>query len=321
MPQRRGGVGSIAKIGRDHYRPRWWATDRHGFYRRTSENFRGPRRDATLRLAQMQTEHSRDAPCPTVGVAHDTWWVAWAYERVRAGRLAGNSRRIFDNAYRAWIGPRWGNEPMDSAKPRDLQGWFLTLTPSTASTCRIVMRRIWSLAQFNEAVDSNPFDVQLEMPARREKQGETYSKQEVMRIWDVLEGSDMEGAFLMMAFGGCRVGESLGIRCEETKFGECAGTNVLVAPVRRQVGEHGEVSERLKTRFSRRWIVLCGRPAERAHEIVPARLDGGVEWLFRVRKCPGARGRLGTAGERRRGGLGQGFCQCRHCARSGRLWS
>ena len=152
-----------------------------------SENFRGSRRDATLGLAQMQAERSRDAPCPTVGVAHDTWWVAWADESAGAGRLAGGSRRIFDNAYRAWIGPRWGNEPMGSVK-----------------------------------------------------------------------------------------------------FGECAGTNVLVAPVRRQVGERGEVSERLKTRFSRRWIVLCGRPAERAHEIVLARLDGGVEWLSGFGNAPGA---------------------------------
>lgn len=89
MPRRqRSTWGSIARLGRDRYRLRWWE-DVDGDYARRSEVVRGSRRAAERRLAEIRASLDETAPHGrprarrrlTVGEAYERWWLPDARDR------------------------------------------------------------------------------------------------------------------------------------------------------------------------------------------------------------------------------------------------
>jgi hypothetical protein len=286
MPRRqRSTWGSNDSAGPGKRRIRYWADLHDGRgYRRRTETVRGTRREADEVLTLRRIEHSRDGPTPTVSQAHDLWWVPWADRRQAGGRMSDNARKQFDSTWKNHVEPAWGAVPLTDVRAADVQDWLLTKSGSTAKQCRTVMKRIYRIAEFNEVeMRVNPMRATYEMPDSKKtiRSTDCYKPDELRRMWEAMRGLPSEPAFLLSAFGSCRVGESLGVWAQECRFGvsEC-GVPVFVAPIKRQVDNRGDgYSETLKNRFSRRPVVVCGPMAMRLGGIAETRVRDGYTWL------------------------------------------
>jgi integrase len=252
--------GSITRLGTNRYRLRWWANGDDG-YRRRTEIVHGTRKEASDRLAAIRVEHTSDAPIPTVG---DVWrrWVLPDKERAHAnGSLATNTLASYRSTWERHVAPRWENVPCDAVHPVDVQTWLDTKTRTVAQSSLSLARQVMQYAMRYEIVSANPFTIGYTMPTagtRRDKG--TWTLDEIVEMWEGLRGTWAEASFILCAFGGCRVGESLGVLASEVELTQVDGFDVALVPIERQVTVRG-LTDRLKTRTSRRTVVVCGEPA------------------------------------------------------------
>lgn len=275
----RSDWGSVQEVERGRrYRIRWWAETPEG-YRRCSETVRGTRRDAHDRLAALRLEHSQDAPCPTVGECWGRWFLPDFERRVSEGDAAPSSLMQYRSVWGRHVAPTWEGVPADEVQPLAVQQWLLSLTSSQAQAATHLMRRVLAYPVRYGLVATNPMDAAYVMPARstsaRRDDG-IWALEELGGLWRECRGEWFEAAFLLMAFGGCRVGESLGPLGADVEAREAAGVPLAVVRVERQVTNANAVSDALKNEWSRRAVVVPGPPGERLCAISRAVGDG---WL------------------------------------------
>lgn len=84
---------------------------------------------------------------------------------------------------------------------------------------------------------------------------------ELGELWRHVHGKYYEPAFLVAAFGGCRVGESLGVLSDEVRKSCIDGIDLAIVPIVRQVTHGRDVVDRLKTRNSVRDAAIPGKAA------------------------------------------------------------
>lgn len=276
MPRRkrRSAWASITELDRgERYRIRYWGTDSSGVYRRMSETVRGTRMDAERRRSELMLAHSDDAPCPTVGQAWERW-VLPAYERrLEDGTLAAQSLRQYRGAWSLHVSPTWSDVPCDAVRPLGVQQWLSGLTYTQAQSGMKVLSAIMDAAVRYECVDHNPMREKYLMPSKStvsERDKGVWTLSELVAASGRVRGEWLEPAFLLAAFGGCRVGESLGVLAGEVELGRVEGVPVALSRVERQVGRLGEVVPSLKTEESRRVVVVAGMAALRLAEIASA---------------------------------------------------
>lgn len=261
----RSDWGCVQEVGRGRWRIRYWAETTDG-YRRCSETVRGTRRDANDRLAALRLDHSKDAPCPTVGECWERWFLPDFERRVDDGDAAPSSLMQYRSVWNRHIAPTWEDVPADEVRPLDVQRWLLSLTSSQAQAAIHVMRRTLAYAVRYELMDTNPMDADYLMPSRSasaRRDSGTWTLGELGALWRKCRGEWFEAAFLLMAFGGCRVGESLGPLGCDVDAREVHGVPLAVVRIGRQVTNDSAVSDKLKNRWSRRSVVVPGRPGER----------------------------------------------------------
>ena len=275
MPRkkRRSAWASISEPERGIFRIRFWGTDAKGTYRRMSETIRGSRKDAERRRSELMLLHSEDAPCPTVGEVWRMHVLPDMERRVEDGTLAATSLRQYQSAWSRHVAPRWEGESVEAVRPLAVQQWLDTLGRSAADMSLKVMGKVMAAAVRLEFVPTNPMRERYVLPSRttisRRDDG-IWSLAELERMRRRLDGSWYEAAFLLSAFGGLRVGEALGVRAEDVELRDVGGVPVALVRVCRQVGNRGEVTERLKTSQSRRTAMLVGMPALRLRELASA---------------------------------------------------
>lgn len=286
----RSAWGSLTRVARGHYRLRYWgdAHDGRG-YRRISEEVYGTRRDAEYVRSLRRVEHDADTASvdPTVAQAHDTWWVEWADRRCAEGTMSRNTRRQRDSAWRAHVGPRWGSCRLSEVTPAALEDWMRGMSRPVAVGCRTLLSSIYDRAALHGWEGQSPTRAALDMPRDRPREHDSYTTGDLAAAWGALRGMPCEAAFLLMAFGGLRVGESLAVMVGDVVCGECGGVDVATVRVLRTVGARdGSVGPdgALKTPQSVRVAAVAGAPARRLREIAEARRDSGVAWL----SCEGA---------------------------------
>lgn len=280
----RSSWGTLETVVRGcKYRIRYMGTDEMGVYRRMCETVHGSRAEASARRAALEVEHSREHHVPTVGQAHDLHWVPWADRRLERGEMSANARQQFDSTWRCHVAPKWTDVSLDAVRPADVEEWLLTKTRAVAMQCKTVLSRVMDRARFNEVTDNDPFSARLDLPSKgTTRPSGAHTPDELREIWLALWGMPMEPAFLLMAFGSCRVGESLGVRALEVTYGLAENSvPVAVVPISRKVGENGSVDPDgdLKTRESVRSVVLCGPMAKRLRDVASGLAAQGVEWL------------------------------------------
>lgn len=272
----RSSWGSITKLGTNRYRLRYWGNGDDG-YRRRTEIVRGTRKDAGDRLAALRVEHTQDAPVPTVG----QMWARFVLpdkERMNAhGQLSDNTLSQYRSTWRRHVSPRWSSVPCNAVRPLDVQDWLDGLARPAAESALSLVRQVLNYAVRYEVIATNPFSIHYRLPpvgdSRRDKG--TWTLSELTDLWrDTIRDTWFEPSFILCAFGGCRVGESLGVLASEVELTEVDGIPVALVPIRRQVTS-STLTERLKTRASERTVIVCGDPALS----LAATASDGRHWL------------------------------------------
>lgn len=274
MPRRakRSAWASIAQVDSDRWRIRYWAEGPDG-YRRRSKTIRGTRKQAEQARAQLMLEHGEDAPCPTVRQAWERWALPDLERMVADGDLAPLTLRMHEKEWRLRIEPRWGDVPCDEVRPLAIQQHLLTMGYSQAQMFASTMSRILDYAVRYELIDHNPMRERYVMPSKstveRLDRG-VWKLGELGGVWARVRGLWWEPAFLLAAFGGCRLGESLSPRAGDVEPRDVGGVPVALVPITGQVPPSGTTIVRPKTEGSVRTVVLVGRPALRLRELAAA---------------------------------------------------
>ena len=274
MPRRkRSSWGCVQRLGPDTYRIRYV---RDG--RRVSETVRGTRRQADDRLAALRVEvGSGHGTTVTVGQAFERWYWPDVQARLEAGELAPTYVANLASVWRCHVRPRWGDVNVLSVRPMDVEAWFAGITSAQAKLARVVANGVMDKCVKLEIAERNPFALGYRTARSSERDKRIYSLEELRGAYSAMAGTHVEGAVILMAFGGCRVGESLGVAAREVELLDGGGVPVAVAPIVRQVENRGrEVVERLKNPQSRRHVFVPGKLGERLAEIASGRGDA---WL------------------------------------------
>ena len=280
MPRRktRAAWASITEVERGaRYRIRYWGKDSSGQYRRMSCTVRGNRKEAERRRAELMLEHSEDAPCPTVGQAWERW--AWPdlERRFEDGDVSLNTMRQYRSAWARHVAPTWADVPLDAVRPLHIQQWLYGLGRTQAEQGTKLLSKVMDYAVRYEVVPHNPMRERYVMPSKSTVDAQdagVWSLAELGPLWASLRGQWYEPAFLLAAFGGLRVGESLGPMASEVSLRDVGGVPVALVSVARQVDGRGNATGRLKTPQSGRTAVIAGRAALRLAELADAAPDG-----------------------------------------------
>lgn len=266
----RDSWGSISydkrrKVGRIRY----WAETEDG-YRRCSKTVRGTRRDVEEARAALMLDHGGDAPCPTVGTVWKRYAVPDMERRVDDGDMSPSTLRMYGQWWQKHVDERWGDMPCDQVRPLLVQQWLSGIGLSAAKNAMPLLRKVMDYAVRYEWVESNPMNERYIMPSKttvRRRDAGTWGLSELEGLWKKVHLTWMEPAFLVAAFGGTRVGESLGPLAEDVALRDVDGIPVALVSISRQIPHKGEPTTSLKNNQSRRTIAIAGRAASRLAEI------------------------------------------------------
>lgn len=269
----RADWGSVTEVERGkRYRLRYWATV-DGVYQRCSDTVRGTRRQAYDRLAELRIEHTQDAPCPTVGECWERWMVPSFDRRVANGKLSVSSLNAYLSSWNAHIAMRWADVPVEDVRALDAQDWLDGMSREAARISLMLLRQTLDVAVKYEIIEANRLSVSLDMPTRVVTGDKgIWTVDQLVDMWHGCEGEWWEAAYILAAFGGCRVGESLGPTARDVRMVEMHGVKVAVVTIERQILKAGAASDRLKNKWSYRSVVVPGPMGERIGEIA-ARSD------------------------------------------------
>lgn len=291
--------GSITTLSRGKHVLRWVQNTPEGRKRR-SRTFHGTRKEASLELSRIRMECSTDAPCPTMAQAHEMWYRPWMDRRLAEGRMSENTGSTYERAWAVFVEPRWGRVPLSEIRPADVQSWLLGIPHGSANHALVVARKVVDFAVQFEAAESNKFRVAYEMPAKVAKRRKDVLTLARADEWlGRVRGLPLEPAFILACFGGCRTGESLGVKTSEVEMRESHGGMYALVPIVRMVGRTGDFpmpDGQLKNAQSVRTTVVPPPYSMRLAEIISEREFG---WLAdRGDGCPMNGGRLNYAWER-----------------------
>lgn len=268
--------GSIAHVRKGVWRLRYWAETDRG-YRRCSETVRGTRKQAGDRLAELRIAHGHDAPCPTVAQCWERWYLPDRQQMVEQGDLAPLSLEQYCSTWRCHVEPRWGSVPVDRVRPLDIQQWLLTRRRVAAESSLHLLRQILDYATRYGFARENPAALRYLLPSNTtttSREDGVWSPQELGNVWHACWGCWIEPAVLLAGFGGCRVGEALGVQGGDVRIEQVAGTSVAFVRIERQIDVRAREANRTKNRWSRRTAMLAGRPAERLAKLADGCRDG-----------------------------------------------
>ena len=291
MPRKRrqrSSWGSNEPAKRDGCRRlRYWADlhDGRGYCRR-SMTIRGSKRDGDAKLSELWLRFGDGHAAVTVGEACESWWLPAIEDSVERGVLSKNSAKVYKSAWNKHVRQRWRDAFVGDIAHEEVQEWLLGLTPMLARTCRTVLRGVLEKCVARRVLERNVMKDDYEMPrvqgrGKRAPERPCLSLEGIRSAWKALWGSPCEAAFILCAFGSCRVGESLGVLAREVVFGTSLdGIPVVTCPISKQVDNRtGRVSDRLKNEWSYRSVVVAGPPAIRLRDLAAAAVEAGETWL------------------------------------------
>lgn len=282
MPRkkRRRTWGSITTVSRGKHVLRWVENTPEGRKRR-SRTFHGTYKEADAELARIRVRVGDDAPVPTVGQAYRLWWLPWMERRVDERKAARSTLYNYTRTWANLCSRKWADTPVDSIRPRDVQGWLDGLAAGNAKIAISLMRRVVDFAVKYEAVDANKFRIEYEMPAPGSvRRKDVYSLDEARGLFLGLRGDPIEAAYILAAFGSCRTGESLAASVDDVERREACGVTVAAVRICRTMTQNDDVPrDRLKTPQSVRTVCVPGEYGERLLEIAEERRAEGSAWL------------------------------------------
>lgn len=158
----------------------------------------------------------------------------------------------------------------------------LTLSRGNANQAIRILRKIMDVCVRYELAESNKFREVFDMPKKqsRERIRDVYTLREAADVFGTLHGKATEAAFILSCFGSCRTGESLGVKVAELERRETDGLVFALAPITRQMERTGDFpTGTLKTKSSKRTIIVPPPYSLRLLEIADERRAEGIEWM------------------------------------------
>ena len=260
MPRRRSTWGSNTDAGGGYRRLRYWADEHDGRgYVRHSKTIKGTRRQGDEELARLRVAHSQDRPVPTVKQAYETWWLPEALARVDSGRMTRSTLKNYQSRWNAHIRPALGDLPVSDVRPLVIRDWLQGISSGISNSALVMLRQILDLCVLYECIDANPARGVMPTTIRtkaKERDKTTYTAEEMEGALSAVKGTAAYIPAILCGLGSCRVGEALGVRCDEVEEVEANGTIVAVVPISRQADRAGDVSDTLKTPGSSRVVAI-----------------------------------------------------------------
>ena len=251
MPRRRSTWGSNTDAGGGYRRLRYWADEHDGRgYVRHSKTIKGTRRQGDEELARLRVAHSQDRPVPTVKQAYETWWLPEALARVDSERMTRSTLKNYQSRWNAHIRPALGDLPVSDVRPLVIRDWLQGISSGISNSALVMLRQILDLCVLYECIDANPARGVMPTTIRakaKERDKTTYTAEEMEGALSAVKGTAAYIPAILCGLGSCRVGEALGVRCDEVEEVEANGTIVAVVPISRQADRAGDVSDTLKT--------------------------------------------------------------------------
>lgn len=281
--RRTWGSNDPAGPGRRRLRYRADTHDGRG-YTRHSETIEGTWQDGEDRLDALKAMYGSDraARACTVRHAYETWWLPDAQARMAAGMLAKQTLDGYLSKWRRYVCPRFGDSLCSDIDPLDVQAWLDGMTQKPAVDSLALLRQTIDLAQMYGMCGENVARRPYRMPhEHRDSKDGAYTLDELDKIAAGARGLPCEAAMILMMFGSCRTGESLGVRLEEVTRAESHGIELTVADVVRQVNSDATISADgvLKNRQSVRPVVVPPPWGDRLWELAEAARARGDVWL------------------------------------------
>ena len=269
--KKRSAWGAITQVDDQTWRIRFWAEGADG-YRRRSRTVRGSRLDAEKARSELMLEHFDDAPCPTVGQVWERYALPAYERRNRDGDFSDYTLRQYKSGWNRHAAPRWADVQCDAVRPLHVQQWLDGMSYNGAVSAMNVLRPTFDYAVRYGIADTNPFRERYLMPSKNtiERQDKAvWTLDELGEVWrDHALGQWWEAPFLLSAFGGCRVGESLGVMASDVSLADVGGVPVCQVRIERQMPSVGtEPLDRLKNQQSRRTIAVPGRAGMRLAQL------------------------------------------------------
>lgn len=275
--------GSNESAGPGRRRLRYWADmgDGRG-YRRVSETVEATRREGDAILAARRLEHEGDCPVPSVGAVWRSFVWPMLERRAAEGEISDGTLDHYASAWARQVAPRWEEVPVTSVRRAGMQEWFDGMTKSQAAMARILVRYVFDECELREICDGSVGRYPYRMPSTGETRDKgIWSLDELGALWRTARGTQLEPWLILAAFGGPRVGESLGVRRGEVWLWDGGEVPVAVVPIVRQAGRLGDVSDRLKTQWSSHAAVVPGPLGERLCSLCST---GGDGWILPGRR-------------------------------------
>lgn len=284
MPRkaRRRAWGSVTEAARGKkYVLRWVENTPQGRKRR-SRTVYGTYREACNELAKIQATRCDERIMPTVDQLYEARYLPWLERKYEDS--ASNTKSLYLRAWKNHCEPKWARVPIDQVKPLDVQEWLDGMAYGNAHNAMIVMRRTLDFAVNLEQIPSNPFRREYEMPAKGSARSkEVYGLAQAEEMLAKVDGMPYEAAYILAAFGGCRTGESLGVRVEDVREIEAGGVRFAAVAVKRQAGHlNGQMRERTKTEQSEREALVPEPYCDALFKLRDEREAEGVEWMSDV---------------------------------------
>lgn len=269
--RRRDSWGSITydakrKVGYIRY---WASTDERG-YRRHCKTVHGTKQEVEEERARLLIEFGKDKPIPTVRYVWETWCLPDICSIVESGDMSPLTMKAHEKSWRLYIKPRWGETPLDQVRPLQIQQWILTMGASPAEGAVSTLSRIMDYAVRYELILHNPMREKYMMPSKstisRADKG-VWKLQELIDVWQRVYGLWWEPAFILAAFGGCRLGESMSPNAGDVEMRTVDGVLLALVPITGQLASIGNKIVKPKTPQSVRTVVVAGLAARRLCEI------------------------------------------------------
>lgn len=268
--KKRSAWGSLTQVDATTWRLRYWSEGVDGYKRRSMTIRDATRKEAEKRRAELMLEHSDDAPCPTIGQVWDRWYLPATERRVENGDLSEHTIMQTRSTWNKHVSSRWKDIPCDQARPLHIQQWLDGMTHGSAMRSLGLLRAMMDYPVRYGMISTNPFREKYLLPSKAtvsRRDNGVWTISELGEIWRTIYGTWYEPAFLLAAFGGLRLGESMGVMGSDIHMSEVDEVPVALVSVDRQIQNRGEVTERLKTPQSHRTVAIPGRVALRLGEL------------------------------------------------------
>lgn len=280
---RRRSWGSVTEVTRGKkYVIRWMENTPRGRMRR-SKTIWGTYKQACLELDKKHVEHADDTPTPTVRRAYDMWVLPLLNKRLELNTIALNSYRMTVTSWEKFVNPRWGDSPIDTVRAVDVQEWILTLNKGNAECAMRCLSYVFERAATFMPLPMNPFgaNIKYQMPSvSHTRSKKVYTLSQAEHVLEKLQETVMEAPFILACFAGCRPAESLAVRVEDIQVIDVDGIEVCAVSIERQLrASSNEVTDRMKTKQSKRTTFVLPQAAKRLMQIRDEYVSQGREWL------------------------------------------